>query len=199
MSLTILYHAAVAGGLEARDLQALAERLPYGKRVSLPVRREDRAASLVGLALALHAARALRGRSYAPERLRFEAGGRPHLPEGPGFSIAHSGAHVVVAACEEGNIGVDVELPAESRLGEPTLREWSAREAVVKALGLGLPAAPRVVIEGGIARIDGRLLFLRPLRLDHGCLGYLASELPDATPMAEPIDAAGAVRAALAA
>jgi 4'-phosphopantetheinyl transferase len=99
--------------------------------------------------------------------LRFaaDARGKPHLttPARPiGFSLSHGGAAAAVAVAMTSELGVDIEaldrpvrpetmqavmgdaegaairaLPAPRRV-EAALRLWTAREAVMKALGLGL-------------------------------------------------------------
>jgi len=100
----------------------------------------------------------------AVERLRRGAHGKPFLPGGPCFSLSHAGHWVVLGlgGCE---LGVDVEdcsrrltegvvrcLAPEERLwlaerrGEdPTafFRLWTAKESVMKAVGLGLALSPR--------------------------------------------------------
>lgn len=91
--------------------------------------------------------------------------GKPYLEKGPSFNISHSGNIVLVALTSEGRIGVDVEairpirdLPRLARttfvedevgrvlqFGEadrlrPFFRVWARKEAILKALGLGLTA-----------------------------------------------------------
>jgi 4'-phosphopantetheinyl transferase len=97
-----------------------------------------------------------------------QAPGKPYVPGGPSFSIAHAGEHVLVAvvdgeaATASVSIGVDVEStrPAHAHLAdlldaappgerpergwtpESFTRSWVRREAVLKAVGTGL-LAPR--------------------------------------------------------
>lgn len=162
MSRVILYHATLPDRLEAADTQVLRERIAYARRVTLADRRADRELTLVGIALALAAARALGHAVPGPESLRFPAGGKPAFAtaDAPVFSIAHSGRTVVAGACAAGVIGVDVEHPAHSGLAPESRRRWSACEAVVKALGLGLRAAPEVAIGDGTAQLRGASLGL---------------------------------------
>lgn len=115
---------------------------------------------------------------------------RPEAADSPGaahFSIAHSGDVVVVAFCRDHPVGVDVEqvndaiacdaiaeqmwharekawwrtLPPEER-GPAFFRLWTAKEATVKALGLGVDRSPDVAVEwlteGGCARAELREL-----------------------------------------
>lgn len=98
-------------------------------------------------------------------RLQATPAGKPFLQGGPSFSIAHSGPVVLLAFAGEGRLGVDVEairplrdllalartsfnpdeyaaiagLPAAARL-RPFFRTWTRKEAMLKALGTGLPA-----------------------------------------------------------
>lgn len=167
MSRVILYHATLPDRLAPAASAALVERLAYARRVTLPVRREDRDASLAGIALALVAVGEARGRAVPPEALQFPAGRKPCLasPGAPEFSISHSGGEVVAAACEGGALGVDLECAEVSRLDEATREAWSAREAVVKALGLGLRAAPEVRLGHGEAHCRGHRLHLTRVAL----------------------------------
>ena len=178
MNRVILYHARLPDRLGAGELAPLLERISYAKRVSLAARRADRETSLVGIALALAAAGAVRGRPLAPELLRFPAGGKPFFASerAPDFSVSHSGRCVVAAASARGAVGVDLEQAAGSGLAASVRSEWSAREAVVKALGFGLRVAPEVQLQGGRAVFRGRRLQLRSVPLDAGNAIWLATD-----------------------
>jgi 4'-phosphopantetheinyl transferase len=104
--------------------------------------------------------------------LREEPAGKPHLPspEGPAFSLSHTGDLAAVAVASRARVGIDVErlarppvAPAvlrrvldehelalvlavpEAQRDEAFLRHWTAKEAYVKALGTGLATGLRAV------------------------------------------------------
>jgi 4'-phosphopantetheinyl transferase len=108
----------------------------------------------------------------APDALHFAIGehGKPSLTGGPEFSVSHSADRFLVAVSEHGELGVDVELPATprnldaaarwaftsdevaalDRLDEiirkrAFLRVWTAKEAALKALGVGLQKPMRTL------------------------------------------------------
>ncbi len=101
----------------------------------------------------------------APTEIRFRRGprGKPFLEGGPSFNLSHSGERAIVAVTRSGRLGVDVEetravrwmlriaerrfapderrrlLDApEGKRTETFLRLWTAKEALAKALGVGL-------------------------------------------------------------
>jgi len=95
--------------------------------------------------------------------------GKPFLEGGPAFNLAHTGDHLVLALATEGEVGVDAEEPRalpdlealarrvftsteRDELGalppgpERTgafLRGWTRKEALLKAMGVGLALSPR--------------------------------------------------------
>jgi 4'-phosphopantetheinyl transferase len=97
-----------------------------------------------------------------PEALTFEAGpqGKPALPRFPAlsFNLSHSGDYVLIAVTTGADCGVDIEgkrpgmneegiaqrffCPREvewlRRTKEGFLRLWTAKEAIIKAVGGGL-------------------------------------------------------------
>ena len=137
------------------------------------------AATLAGIALALRALQALGGREIAASELAFPDGGKPRLalpktPEAlPDFSISHSGHWVGCAAVAHGLVGFDVELGTEERLAE-----WAAREAALKACGLGISASREVELAAGAAACRGVRLQAMPLGLFPGAVACLMTSLP---------------------
>jgi 4'-phosphopantetheinyl transferase len=67
----------------------------------------------------------------APETLVFGVGphGKPFLPGGPAFNLAHSGRTLLFAACAEGEVGVDVERIREIDAARLASRYFSANES----------------------------------------------------------------------
>jgi len=104
-----------------------------------------------------------------PGRLAMSSGrwGKPYLQDGPAFNLSHSKRWALVGVAPEGNVGVDVEdvrpvadlesliestmhvdearellaLPSDRR-AEAFFRLWTRKEAVVKAVGVGLRIPP---------------------------------------------------------
>jgi 4'-phosphopantetheinyl transferase len=131
--------------------------------------------------------------------------GRPSLPGLPPFNLTHSGQ--LVALCwrerpEGAALGLDVERirPLDLELFGPYMsgeewdriaaspepmelffHYWTAKEAVMKAEGLGfhLPIE-QIALQGHLARVEGRIWHLHPLDLASGYAAHLAC--PEAEP-----------------
>lgn len=87
--------------------------------------------------------------------------GKPFLPDGPAFSISHSGDWVLLAV-DENDVGADIEqiLPWQAGMAQLVFtpleqvwlraqagdaafyRLWTGKEAIMKALGLGFQLPP---------------------------------------------------------
>ena len=128
------------------------------------------------------------------DRIGFSASGQPCIEGAPAFSISHSESLVACASSDEGAIGLDVEyrrprdMARMARLLDGPERRhvavepltffdyWCAREATVKASGrVGLKRIRALALDGGIARLDARDWWLRPLALSDGYACCLAS------------------------
>ena len=135
-------------------------------------------ATLAGIALALRALGELCGRQVAASELAFPDGGKPRLVGAetadavPDFSISHSGHWVGCAAVAHGLVGFDIELGTGERL-----TEWSAREAAVKACGLGIRAMREVELAAGAAACRGVRLEALPLALFPGAAAWVMTSL----------------------
>jgi hypothetical protein len=127
------------------------------------------------VALALDGAGRLRGRPADIAQLRFPAGGKPQLEGGPWFSISHSTTRVAVAVCERGEIGLDIEDAGGVRAR--SLERWTATEAVLKAVGVGLRESAAVRLDDDLrsAMFADRRVHLLPLALSRSCVARLAA------------------------
>jgi 4'-phosphopantetheinyl transferase len=119
------------------------------------------------------------GRHPAEIIFRRNAWGRPEMPEGPAFNLSHAGPQALIAVSGQQAIGVDIELLERKMSREvydavtsaeehqdradagDRLRLWVRKEAVLKALGLGLSFAPQAVTVGAHAA-DYKRWKLRP-------------------------------------
>jgi phosphopantetheinyl transferase len=173
----ILYHSDLRGQWPEEAARALAARLPYAKRLEVASHAARAPATLAGVALALRALTRLAGRPIAAAGLAFPDGGKPHLaraaPDGPDFSIGHSGPWVGCAAVAHGLVGFDVELGTEARLAA-----WAAREAALKACGAGITEARDVELTEGGARCRGVALHATALELFAGAAACVMTSLP---------------------
>jgi 4'-phosphopantetheinyl transferase len=151
---------------------------------------DDRARFVVGRAL-LRGALAERLRCEpAAVALRVGWRGKPHPPRPWRCSVAHSGNQVVVAIAHRSHVGVDVEridtTRDHARLARVALTPgerhalaargpqerarwfttmWTAKEAYVKATGIGLALALRDI---ALATVDGEPVGLDAVRGDRG-------------------------------
>lgn len=125
-------------------------------------RWQDAQATLLGRLLLRQALRRRGKDSALIAAITIDAADRPSLPDGPDFSISHAEGLVVLAVSDDGRVGIDVEhrrpiapddlgpaLTAADRrriaaAADPVvalLQCWTAKEAVVKAAGLGITVA----------------------------------------------------------
>ena len=161
-------NAVLCVGLELEDITAWPDHCaPYAtpeeqQEAGRYAHAEDAARHLAGRALARRMLRAAYGQRIAAEFARTSYG-KPFCPEvSADFSISHSGRMVWVALCRCASVGIDVEklrpLPDAAELTSqlhPHEREallslpraelqtafyrcWTRKEAVLKAVGMGL-------------------------------------------------------------
>jgi hypothetical protein len=174
-------HAPLPAALPAPRVASLLARLPYARRLDLESRDPAaRGASLLGLELLLEGVLRLRGQALELARLSFPQDGKPILDGGPWFSLSHSGSRVAVALSDRGDLGIDLEEFSAARPDCAALQRWTATEAALKAVGLGVRHAREVRIDErfAIAQLCDRVVHLRKVDLDPGCVTYLATLEP---------------------
>jgi len=174
---TIL-HAPLPVDLRAPSVESLLARLPYARQLELEGRDpEGRTASLLGLELLLEGVLHLRGRAAELGRLSFPQGGKPQLDGGPWFSMSHAGSRVVVALSDRCDLGIDLEVCGGARPDRAALERWTATEAALKAVGLGVRHAREVTLDSQVqvAHLAGHVLHLRKIDLAPDCIAQLAT------------------------
>lgn len=159
-------------------LDTLLAALPYGRRLELEARdAAARRAGLAGTALALAALARVRGSPVRAAELAFPQGGKPAVPGGPDFSVAHAGDAVGVAAVPAGLVGFDLE-PLVDVADRARLERWTATEAVLKAAGRGLRDAGEVELSPAMdaGRLAARHYRLQCVDAGMDCLAWLATD-----------------------
>jgi len=157
--------------------RALGARLRYAKRLATEAGGPGARATLAGFALALAALARVCGRPVAPGELVFARGAKPQLAASaapgarPDFSISHSGPWVGCAAIARGRVGFDLEMGSGERI-----EQWVAREATLKASGVGLATREPVVLSGQEARCRGERWHAHALAMFAGAAACLMTD-----------------------
>jgi phosphopantetheinyl transferase len=192
--LSLHYVAVPAQPWNALEREWLGRLAPARRARLLQLRhRPDRNASLLGVALLGLGCDRL-AVPFVPGALDGLPRSRPSLPGGPSFSISHAGGLVACVCAAGGALGLDLEprgaaTAAGLRLAlgpderariargelEPTTA-WVMVEAVLKAAGLGIDAAPRVRLGQDRASVDGAAFGLTPAPLGEGHVVFVAHE-----------------------
>jgi 4'-phosphopantetheinyl transferase len=148
---------------------------------------EDRHRHVLGRGLLRHFLARTLGKDAATLQFETTSLGKPHLPSGPSFSIAHSGNLVLIGVAREGRLGVDVEairsLPDLDQVARHSFaadevarllqlapperlrsffRLWSRKEAVLKALGLGVSALESISVSSDPTTTNALLRLEQP-------------------------------------
>lgn len=183
----------------------LPDKPPAPESLELPAdllerKRSDRHsrhthASLAGYAL-LRKALQSHNAGWSLRRLRLTTWGKPYLPNGPCFSLSHSGGYVMCALGRD-ELGLDTELvrPRPLRLPEaifsPAERHyvdaaadplaafywlWTRKEAVAKADGRGFSSLfPDEKPGRSRVELAGNVWFLHRVRVETGYETHIAS------------------------
>jgi len=190
----IVLHALLPPHADDPRVEDWLQRLPYGRRLEIERRPpHDRLASVLGLELAIAAAESLGAAGLDATRLRFPQGGKPRFEDGPPVSSSHTGSRVAVAVCRDCEVGLDVEDLDEATAVYGTrfrLRRWTASEASLKLLGMGLRRAADVRLSARLERasIDGTVVHLQPVGLGSGSIGHVATLEPGAAVDVREVD-----------
>jgi hypothetical protein len=171
----ILYHTDLRDHWPEEGARRLAATLPYLKRLSAGSGSDAARASLTGIALALRVLTAVLGRPVAVSEIVFAQDGKPQLgadSAAADFSIAHSGALVGCAAVRGAQVGFDLEQGTDEHLNA-----WVAREATVKAAGVGIRAVNEVTLSCGGALCRGMRWYGRALDAFPGATAWVMTSL----------------------
>ena len=91
--------------------------------------------------------RAALGRAIGadPSGLRFEIGtrGKPSLPGGPRFSLAHSAEQALLAVCDDAEVGADIEAVRTDRARPPSAERFFSDRERAELEGLSEPERVR--------------------------------------------------------
>ena len=218
MSDLLLYSTEYPEPLPPELLHSLLELLPFElQQKALKYRQwQDVHASLLGKLL-LRKALEKMGRSSDLSRLQYTEYNKPLLPQGPPFSISHSGNRVVLLISARRRVGIDIESltplrfedfqshftpkewevihSAESPL-EQFYHFWTAKESLLKAdgRGLGVPLQDLDLSQDEkFVSLDNQLWFVRSLPLYEGYACHIAVKgtkriTPLATFEPDPVD-----------
>lgn len=170
----ILYYTDLRAHWPEERARDLTNSLPYLKRLSVSSDTDAARASLAGIALALRTLGALLSRPVRAAEIVFAPQEKPRLAgcEGVDFSIAHSGALVGCAAVRGAQVGFDLEQGTDARLNG-----WVAREATVKAAGLGMRAVGEVELSAAGALCRGAHWYGRALDAFPGATAWLMTSI----------------------
>ena len=191
MNRIMVLHGSSRRGPGPEPSVSLLASLAYGKRLELESRsREERDASLRGIALALAALHTLHTGRVAPGDLCFPQDGKPHVPGAPDFSIAHAGGWVGCAVAEQGAVGFDVET-LTTAVSSAELTRWTAIEAVLKAAGAGMRQVRQVEVDlvSQRGRFAGRDYCLHAVALASDVVGHIATDLAECSIVVREVDA----------
>jgi 4'-phosphopantetheinyl transferase len=197
MTVAIVYYVSLPGLRYAELAGRWLHRLPYVKRRTVERAPEKSAvATLAGIDLLAHGARALGHDTLDAAALVFPEGGKPHWPGGVEFSISHTVEHAVCVVTRSVRVGIDIEIIGRVRIeilrrvassaelglygasarGAASL--WTRKEAVLKAAGASVFEAAAVEVHEQYADFRaGRWHFCGPDVLEH-CALALAFERP---------------------
>jgi 4'-phosphopantetheinyl transferase len=209
----VIYSITYPTPVTGPDFRVLLNALPRSMREA-PMkftRWQNAHASLLGKHLLKLALRQQEW-SASLDDLLYSSYGRPYLPDGPDFNIAHSGNRVVCIIAGQGKIGIDLEEISNIDLDDfknqfppqewrsimtsdspmtTFYQHWTAKECVIKAdgRGLSLPLSG-LIIENNKIQIDNTLWFLKKIDLFDHYACHIASDRPIGDPVLQELTVA---------
>lgn len=195
-----IFYTQLSGELNPRDYSQYLNKLPLELREkNLRYHRwQDRTSHLMGNLLLIEAISLYGFDHLHLSNLKYNAYGKPHLPNEFDFNITHSGSYVMCAISTSTKLGIDLEeiRPIDLVDFENTMtgdqwalirsstspiqeffKYWTIKESVIKADSRGLSIRlDSIFIENDLAIVDGKKWYLHQLRIDDQYSVHLATE-----------------------
>jgi 4'-phosphopantetheinyl transferase len=192
-----IYYTRKPKNISTAQLQYLHQKISNYLKINTIINKT--LPSLLGYLLLYRALKEARQLDLLLELTRSETG-KPFIKNSHWhFNISHSGDYVVCAISDESEIGIDIQIYknlninayqrhfTESEWQQLTdapdsskafCQLWSQKESIMKADGRGLDIPLRTIEVKGKKpfRLDKKLWFLSPIKIDKNYAAYLATQ-----------------------